>query len=230
MKKIAGLVLALCMLMMLALPALADEDGKLTVTGSAAVSFAPDMANITIGVGIDGASIAQAGKDTAAAIATLVDLFKSHGIADEDIQTASFYMNPRYSYNGDTQTVIGYRVEHMLNVTVRDLDKVNTILDEAMQSGANQMYGMNFGSSKQSEAADEALQNAIKEGTRKAELMAAAAGKQLAGLEEVNEKADGYAAVYARSNKAMLDSAAGTQVQTGMLEVTAVVELVYEFK
>jgi len=229
MKKIVGLVLALCILTMLALPALAD-DGTLKVTGSAAVSFAPDMATITIGVGIDGDSIAQAGKDAATAIASLVDLFKSHGIADEDIQTANFYMNPRYNYYGETQTVVGYRVEHMLNVNIRDLEKVNTVLDEAMSSGANQMYGMNFGSSKQSEAADEALQNAIREGARKAELMAAAAGKTLSNLEEVNEKADGYAAVYVRSNKAMLDSAAGTQVQTGMLEITAVVELVYELR
>ena len=229
MKKIVGLVLALCILTMLALPALAD-DGTLKVTGSAAVSFAPDMATITIGVGIDGDSIAQAGKDAATAIASLVDLFKSHGIADEDIQTANFYMNPRYNYYGETQTVVGYRVEHMLNVNIRDLEKVNTVLDEAMSSGANQMYGMNFGSSKQSEAADEALQNAIREGARKAELMATAAGKTLSNLEEVNEKADGYAAVYVRSNKAMLDSAAGTQVQTGMLEITAVVELVYELR
>jgi Uncharacterized conserved protein len=229
MKKVMVLALAICMVMMAALPALADE-AKLSVTGSAVVALAPDMATVTIGVGSDGESVSKAGQDAAAIIAALIESLKAQGIADEDIQTASFYLNPRYNYTGDSQILIGYRVEHMLNVTVRDLDKVGALLDDAMAKGANQMYGINFASSKQHEAADEALQNAIKEAARKAELMAAAAGKTLAELEEINEQPNGYAVTYARSNKDMLSSAGGTQLQAGVLEISAMVELVYEVK
>ncbi len=228
MKKLFVLVLALCLF---TLPALALADGaKLTVTGNATVTLAPDLATITIGVGTDGDTVEQASKDTAAAIDKMIAAVKALGVEDEDIQTTSFYVNPRYNYSSDTPMMVGYRVEHMLSVTVRDLDKLGQILDDAMTAGANQMYGMNFGSSIQGEAADEALQNAIIEASRKAELMAKATSQTLGELKEINEKEPTYSVIYNRSAKATMDTAAGTQLQAGTLEVSATVELVYETK
>lgn len=75
-------------------------------------------------------------------IKTLVDA----GIAKEDIQTSGFSVYAeRFGQDGPLpDDKVNYRVSNNVQVTIRDLDKVGEVLDAAMKSGANNIYGIEF--------------------------------------------------------------------------------------
>ena len=92
------LLSVLVTLLPLALPALADEPkpATLTATGEGIVMATPDIAVVTIGVVSNGrtaeAALASNASDMSAAIATI----KAAGVAEKDIGTSGFYVNPIY--------------------------------------------------------------------------------------------------------------------------------------
>lgn len=228
MKKLFVLVLALCLF---ALPALAMADeATLTVVGNATVTIVPDYAKMVIGANTTGDTVEAAALENSKTIENVIAALKALGLTNEDISTSSFNVYPRYDYNSAVPTVNGYQVEHMLNVRVNDVAAVGAALDAAMKAGANQSYGVNFLSTKSGEASDEALEKAIAEGMRKAELAAKAAGKTLGNLKAISEADVGYSPIYNTTEKAAMDTAGGTQLQAGNLEVSAAVTITYELK
>lgn len=230
MKKLLVLAMVLCLF---ALPALAESTQaiKLTVSGSASVSVEPDYAQVIIGAMTASETVDQSAEQNAAVTAAIKEALKTLGIAEEDVSTSSFNVNPSYDYGNYTgaPTVTGYQVEHMLKVTVRDLSQLGAVLDAAMKAGANQTYGVNFMSTKQADASDKALQNAIADGLRKAQIAAQAAGKELGSLIAIEEDY-GYTPYYGATEKLAMDSAAGTSITAGMLEITASVKVTCELK
>lgn len=227
MKKILLLALTLCLF---AFPALADsdDDTSLQVGGAATVTVAPDYATVTIGVSSQGDTVLEASANNAATMLTVKAALKTAGIAEKDISTSQFSLNPRHSYETDRPVLIGYQLDHMLYVTVRDLEQLGSILDAAMAAGANQMYGVNFLSTKQGAARDEALKDALQEANRKAEVMAAAIGKKVTRIESIKEN-DSYSAYASKEARAYAaNDAGGTSLETGLLEVTASVTMTFE--
>lgn len=231
MKKTIALLL--CILLLAAAPlALADNDATLTVLGTGVVTLAPDYATLTLGVGTQAATVTAAQEQNAAQMTALITTLKAAGIAEEDMQTSYFGINPVYDYNSYSEsgeTIKGYRVDNSLLITIRDLGAISSILDEAMKAGANQSYGLSFQSSKQNEAYDQAMQNAAAEATRKAGVLAGASGKALGNLEKVEEQTPGYRGEYVTASK-MMDTAAGTPIMAGTLTVEATVMMTFSLK
>lgn len=248
MKRWIALVLCLACL---ALPALA-EDGvqetfqqrqlspsefdsqprTLTVNGSAVVSVQPDYAVLTIGAVTKAKTVEEAQQHNAALIESILAAVKAQGVEEQDIATENFSLSVLYDYNNgrlvdERQQLAGYQVENMLTLTVRDLAAVSTVLEAGMNAGANQSYGVTFGASTQGEAADRALQAAVADGMRRAQLMADAAGVTLDTLVSVTESQ--YVSNTYRGAEA-LDAAAGTPILSSNLEIPAGVTLTYTVK
>lgn len=232
MKK--TLLVALSVLM-LCLPVFALADSTLSVRGNATVAIEPDSAVLNIGYACQNAdpSIAQA--ETAEHIQAILDVARALGVEDKDIATSQLNIHPVNSYANDAPELVGYRVEHMLSITIHDLTKVGEALDAILATGANQSYGISYTSSKASEVYLQALKLAIASGEAKADAMAIAAGVWLGALEEINEQSD-YAYINSASMRSAYDAAAqaegsmGDTLMTGMIEISAAVELVYTIK
>ena len=94
------------------------------------------------------------------------------------------------------------------------------------------MNGVSFAYSKENDIYTEALARAVENAAAKANALAIASGVWLGGLTEINEQQSGYmpylryGAVPASAPEASL----GSTVQTGSLEISASVELVYEIR
>ena len=228
MKKLTVVALVLCLALM-PMFALAEDDRTMSVLGTATLTVTPDLAILNVGYAGENADSTLAQQAAADAITAVVAAVKELGVAEADIVTAYLNTYPVYNYVDDGQTLRGYRVEHMLAVTVRDLDSVGTVLDAALKAGANQSNSIQYKSSKEKEVYLQALAMAIEDATEKADAMAVAAKVTLETLVEVNESAS-YS-VYPYAKEAQYDSAAGASVgstlMTGDLEVSASVELVY---
>lgn len=231
MKKTIALLLCILLLASASL-ALADNDATLTVLGTGVVTLTPDYATLTLGVGTQATTVTAAQEQNAAQMTSLIATLKAAGIAEEDMQTSYFSINPIYdysSYSESMETIKGYRVDNSLLITIRDLGAISSILDEAMKAGANQGYGLSFQSSKQNEAYDQAMQNAAAEATRKAGVLAGASGKTLGNLEKVEEQTPGYRGEYVTASK-MMDVAGGTPIVAGTLTVEATVMMTFSLK
>lgn len=241
-----GTLLALCLAVAVAAgPAGASTgnyNGTIDVTGKGYVYADPDIAKITVGVITEGASSTQALGDNADRMSAVVGAVKGLGIPDKDIKTAGVSLEPEYasenrpstSYVQARQNISGYKATNTVTVTVRDLSKVGPAVDAAGSAGSNEIQGVSFQLSEDSQAAayGEALQKAIADGTDKARAMAGAAGVsgyRLKTLSESGTHYPVYAENFAAGGGMAKAAAAPTPVSPGHAKVEATVSMVYEF-
>jgi uncharacterized protein YggE len=183
----AGLVLPLA--------ALAAEPEKrepvIIVTGEGDAAVAPDLAIITLGVTKTEKSAREALTGNNQAMAALLNALKERGIADKDLQTSDFAIQPQFSYpeNADgTQkppVLVGYQVTNMLTVRIRDIAKLGEILDQTVTLGANQGGDIRFTNDKPEQTIETARIAAVKNAFAKAKVLADAAGVKLGRVVEI---------------------------------------------
>jgi uncharacterized protein YggE len=192
-----GSALAFC-LCAAPLLASADEARTVTVTGEGSVSAVPDIAVVSAGVVSQAATAAEALAANSAATAAVIERVKAEGVAPADIQTSSFSLQPVTVYprpdSGEPQAprITGYTVSNTVSVRVRELARLGGILDKAIGAGANNVGGVEFQVSRQSELLDKARQEAVEDARRKAALYATAAGVRLGVVLTLSEQV-GYA-------------------------------------
>jgi uncharacterized protein len=160
-----------------------------TVTGEATVAIAPDAAVIRIGVTSQDKTAREASDANAKQMTTVLAAIKDTGIAERDIQTSRLSLQPQYDPNkGGNARLTGFQANNQVTVRIRDIDKLATVLDRAIVSGANEMSGIEFVVSEQSKMLDQARDDAIADARRKAELYAKAAGAKLGNVVSISEE------------------------------------------
>ena len=235
MNKLFLRILALLLAVLcLTCSALADDDDRtITVTGTATVTVPADRASLNLGVRTSAAEASTASAENAEKVQKVTDALKAAGIPEECITTAYYYVNAMYDYSSfsDENVIRGYQVSNSLNVIVDEIDRAGEIIDIALQAGANSCDGISFQSTKAGEAYDEALTAALKEGARKAALVAAGLEVTLGDVVNVTESYGSYTG--ARYAKAVTEDAAmgaSTQIVSDGLNFSATVQMVYEIR
>lgn len=227
----------------LALPAFAYENCEpartISVRGDGEVKVKPDLAKITMQVWTKekDAQSAQAknAEEMARVNKILRDQFK---IEAKDIQTSNFQVNPEYRYeqNGK-QVFLGYRVEHGLAITLRDLSKVGKVLDAVIKGSESKgisLGGMNFDSDKRKEYELQALDVGMKEAFARAESLARSAKRKVKGVMRISESSVNYRPFQpmVAMAKSMNAEAAmvGTDVSPGEIVVSSQVAVDFEIE
>lgn len=149
----------------------------ITVVGEGSASAKPDIARTTIGVQVTAPALADAVKQNNDKMNTIVAKIKSLGVADKDIQTSSYNVNPvRNTGKSSPNDIVGYQVSNNVSVTIRDLDKAGTVLDQATQAGANNIYGISFAIDDLSKLQADARAKAMADAQKRADDLARLAG------------------------------------------------------
>lgn len=232
MKKIVAVILAL--IMMLSACALADQ--KVTVTGKATVQLEPDMVLISLGVTATHEEVLLAQEQVNVAMNQVVEALKGEmAIPEEDIATSEYRIDEYWEYSSMTgrSEMIGYTATAMLSIYVRDIDQAGAVIDAAMKAGANQLSSVEFMSSDDTQARDQALTLAVQNGMHKAQVIAAAAGLTLPAVPDqiTEENTSAYSGVnraYAYEGAVTMDAAGATTLQAGLLSITATVTIEYD--
>ena len=73
------------------------------VTGRGESTAEPDLGILNLGVEAFASTVAEARSDAASAMGQVIGVLKTNGIADRDIQTRFFNINPRYTYREVTR-------------------------------------------------------------------------------------------------------------------------------
>jgi hypothetical protein len=204
----------------------------ISLSGHGEVRLAPDVAIVNLGV----ASQAAVAKDALAANTTAMQAvfaaLKAAGIADKDVQTSNFMVQPRYNFNneGKAPTLIGYEVSNSVTVTVRKLDTLGSVLDAVVQSGSNQINGIQFDVSQPEAALDEARKLAVADAKRKAEIYVAAANVKLGSVLSVAEGTFAPPPQPMMRTTMKMDAAAPVPIAQGEQTLAVDVNVVWEIK
>jgi uncharacterized protein YggE len=147
----------------------------ISLNGHGEVKARPDMAVINVGVMTQGQTARAALSENTKAMEKVFASLKATGIADKDIQTSNFSVNPRYQYdpnNVQPPRVIGYDVSNSVTVSVRKIDSLGQVLDTVVSEGSNQINGIMFAIADDEKLQDEARKLAVADAERKAKLYA----------------------------------------------------------
>lgn len=230
MKKILVAILALVMVFSAAI-ALADTE--ITARGTATVTAQPDMVSVTANASVTAATVAQAQADMNKIIENVTAKLLELGVLEEDIVTQNYGYYPTYNYDGDAPVITGYQANHALRITCRDIEMLDGVIGVATDNGMSEIYNVSYDVSTGAELLyHQALEQAIESAKSKAEVMAAAAGLTVTGMESLTENSSYYGVTEAVSvARAAMDSgASGSGIRSGLVSISADVTVVYEAK
>lgn len=211
-----------------ALPYALTAEG-ITAQGHGEVKVKPDIALLTLTVTTQSAHQAEAVQQNAARTTSLLAALRGAKLAEKDIQTQSYTVQPQYDYKPSPPVLTGYQVQNSVQATVRDLTKVGYVLDKATAGGASEVGGVSFDLSDRAAAQSEALSRAVGSAKRKASVMADAAGVRLGRLLTLTEGGDAppVRPLYAMRALAAPAAAPETPIADQQITVTADATLVY---
>lgn len=149
-------------------------DGPHIVTsGTSSVDATPDIARLAIEVSVSSKDAAEAKKQVDARVAQYFDFLGKNGIEKKDINAANLRTQPEYDYLKTGGSVLkGYRAVRQVEVTLRQLDKLNELLDGALKSGLNEIRTVELGVANPETYRDDARKKAIEQATSQAEALA----------------------------------------------------------
>lgn len=202
---------------------------QIAVSGQGEVKVMPDLAALTLTVTSEAADQAEAVRQNAEHTAAVRAVLREAGVADKDIQTQNYTARPQYNRQKKTPTLNGYWVQNRLQVTVRDLDRVSSVIDKVTTNGALSVDYISFGLSNPAQAETEALSQAVVSAQRKAGVMAAAAGVGLGRLLSMTEGTPDDFPSSAYTGGMLSDAPAPTEtpISAQQVKINAFVTLVY---
>jgi uncharacterized protein YggE len=175
-------VLASTLPLLLPTLAHAEELPRLvSVSGQGEVRALPDMAYLTIGVEARKPTLAEARSQVNATVERVLALTRELKIDPKHVDSSGLQVQPEYRWNDkDSQRVLlGYVVSRQVEVQLRNLDQLGSLLERSVSAGANQVGSPRLDSSRRAELEREALSRAVADAKLDAETLATAAGVRL---------------------------------------------------
>ena len=170
--------------------AISGPQQTIIVVGSGTVAVKPNLAHLEAGVETIAPTVAEAAKANDQQMAAVVAKIKELGISTNDVQTTYYSVSPERSYEpSGPGPITGYRVATNVQITVRDVQQVSTVIDGVTQAGANNIYGMSFGLDPQTQqqAQEEARSKAVADVQARAAALAKLNDVQMGKLLSISE-------------------------------------------
>ncbi|MCH7577305.1 MAG: SIMPL domain-containing protein [Chloroflexi bacterium] len=206
-----------------------DDAGGISVSGQGIAVAAPDIASLSLGVSTVRDSARQARDDAASLVTELIASLEENGIAEEDYHTSRFSIDPEIDFRPSGEQVIrGYRVTSILAVTVRDLDRVGEVIDDAVDAVGDpiRVQGVTFSIEDAAALQSEARALAMADAKTKAEELAALAEVDLGKPIAISESSGGGPPPVF-FGAAQLAQDVETPISPGQLEITVSVQVSY---
>ncbi len=194
------------------------------VTGEGEVTVVPDIIQLSLGIQAEALTVAEAQKQAREAMDKVMSVLKAHKIAENDIQTQSFRIEPvrRYEPKTNMSEIIGYRVSNLVGVKIRNTADAGNIIDAVADAGGDLtvIQGINFSIDDPKPYYVQARQSAMEDAISKAEQLAKAAKVKLGKPVYINETT-----AYSPSPRPAFEAAAAkgiappTEISAGELKV-----------
>ena len=211
-----------------------QQDTGIWVTGEGKVSVVPDVAVLNLGVEAQAETVAEAQQQAAAAMEAVVTVLDDYGIAKKDIKTRYFSIYPVRRWQNDEEILIGYRVNNMVTIKIREMDNTGVIIDAVVEAGGDytRINSISFTVDDPTDYYEEAREMAMEDAKDKAEQLAKLAKVDLGEPTYINETG-AYIPVpreYYVESVPVPAPAPTTPISPGETEVRLTVQVVYSIE
>ncbi|MGH1520886.1 MAG: SIMPL domain-containing protein [Nitrosopumilus sp.] len=170
-----------------------STEKTISVTGMATTSIDPDLLTVSLGIETQGLTASEALSANSEKMNSVIKSLKSIGIEESEISTSSLNIHAQYEYIEDgflrkeTRQLTGYEASNIITIETKKLDLAASIIDSAVNSGANRVDSVYFSVSPGIHASlkDELLEKAITNAKSKAETALDALDQKIIGVKTV---------------------------------------------
>jgi len=158
------------------------------VSGQGEVQAEPDQAIVTLGVESRKPRLEDARASVAKTVDGVLKLTRDLKIDQKYVRATRINVQPEYNWDSSAKerNLIGYFVSRQVEVDLRDLEKLGTLLEKATDLGVNQIGDPRLESSKRRDLEREALGKAVQDARLNAETVAKAAGVKLGAARTIS--------------------------------------------
>ncbi|MCI5051324.1 MAG: SIMPL domain-containing protein [Candidatus Pacebacteria bacterium] len=230
------------------------DENTISVSGTAEVNSAPDIANFSFTVKETSKTNKEAQDVISEKVSTILDGLEELGIKEKDIKTQSYTIYPKYEYvrvereqevavdgtiyfpGNDRQRVqTGFDVSQNVSLKLRDFDQVGTVLELLAETGVENLNGPNFDIEDPEALQEEAREEAIDDAKDKAKRLAKDLGVKLGDVVSFNENKGGwYPQPYARMELQAvsfdMEDSFAPELPTGENTISSNVTITYTIK
>ena len=200
------------------------------VIGTGEVKVAPDRAVIEVGVEKQDVSAKTAKQLADQAARNILASVRENGVDEKDVQTVAFSLRPQYDYHKGGR-LTGFVAHQTLSITVRDLSKLDSLLESLIQAGGNQISSLDYETTELRKYRDQARDLAVKAAREKAESLATSLGQGIGkafSIEEVPESAYQSSAMPNASTEVNLMPRKSPSTAPGQNTISATVVVSFE--
>ncbi|WP_297479427.1 oxidative stress defense protein [uncultured Photobacterium sp.] len=179
----------------------------LETTGRGEVTVKPDMAVFSVNVVETKKTAVDAKKAVDQAVTKFIERLQASGVNKKDINSANISLSARYTYPKDQKPELsGFKASRNIEVTVHQLTKLNTYLDDALGDGINQINNINLKVSDVEKYQQQARQKAIENAKQVAASLAQGFDNKIDSVWRIDYNTNGQPMPYRQSNDAVMSS------------------------
>lgn len=213
----------------------AQSSHSVTVVGEGTVNIEPDIATASIGVEVVRSTVREASVAAQSIMEDVQAALLSQNIDETDIQTRHFSIfAERFGPGGLlNEDEVRYRVSNTVTITIRDLESIGDVLDAAIESGANNIYGVDFSLADpalvESEARAKAVADAFDKAVELADLIGVGVGEVMGISEIIGQGGGFFGGNFSRMAATEMGGGSG-HISPGELSLTMQLQITYELR
>jgi len=198
-----------------------------TVTGTAQQKKANEVASYTVGVRVNKENKDEAVNEVNQKVTKIIEQVKKFGIEDEDVETQNLSISHQESYDDRPEQ---WYVSNNINVTLREIDRVEELTNLLSSTEATNVYGPNLRLDETQDYQADLMDDAIADARSKAEKIAEASDKKLGEVINVTEGSSSSSPILYRAEVMGLGAGGGTPIEPGTSTVSKTVTVVFELR
>lgn len=218
---------------------------SISVNGKGEEVSIPNIATFSFSVSETDKQVAVAQEKATNRINTALDAIRTADIADKDIKTTSYNIEPKYEYQQGVCTqfrcppgksvLIGYDVSQSVEVKVRDIKKAGEIFSTIGSLGVDNINNLAFSIDEIETVKAAARAKAIDNAQAKAKELSKQLGVRLVRITSFYDSSDDFSPYfYGRGGdvalSAVKEASVAPQIPTGEQKVTSTVTITYEIR
>ncbi|WP_054023996.1 SIMPL domain-containing protein [Bacillus sp. FJAT-28004] len=151
-----------------AIPIPCKSVSTIEVLGEGTVAAAPDRALVILGAITEGKELQSVQSENTQITTDIIQALLDLGIPREHIQTNDYRIEMVYDYPDGKQVFQGYKLTHLLQITIDQVDQTGYVVDTAVSHGANTVSSIQFSIKERKRFEIEALSLAVQNARLKA--------------------------------------------------------------
>lgn len=205
---------------------------SISVSGEGKIKVIPDEAMITLGVQNNGKEATEVKKKNDEIVDAVLKVIKKHGIAKSDYKTERVSLYKNYDYS--TKKYL-FQASQTISIHLKDLKKYDALMMDLVESGINNINGVDFKSSKIKELEAQARREAILDAKKKAEDYVSVLNQKVGKAISIsdNSRTNYPQPIYKAYDMALDSEGLGMNKETlaiGEIEIVSNVSVVFEMQ